>query len=40
MCFSTFFNNDLDEIEGMMIKILDITKLGGMANTSEEKEKI
>lgn len=34
------FNNNLDETEGMMIKISDITKLGGIGNTSEEKEKI
>ena len=35
--YLTFSFNDLDEaIEGILIKFADDTKLGGVANTSEE----
>ena len=35
------FNNDLDEgVQGILIKSVDDTKLGGIANTLEDRNKI
>ena len=34
------FINDLDAIEGILIKFADDTKLGGVANTPEERTTI